>query len=133
MLFSGAAAAPAPATVQIPHAPPVVIQKEPVQSAAKVLEASQIHTPEPSAVEPAKLEPRPAKPSLADEQLKIPAWLEPLARNASVPSSTQELIEREKARRLAEQPKDEETAAESLTEEYVSELPAADVRRGTSH
>ena len=123
MLFSGAAAAPAPATVQIPHAPPVVIQKEPVQSAAKVLEASQIHTPEPSPAEPAKLEPRPAKSSLADEQLKIPAWLEPLARNASVPSSTQELIEREKARRLAEQPNDEETAAESLTEEYVSELP----------
>ena len=123
MLFSGAAAAPAPATVQIPHAPPVVIQKELAQSAAKVLEASQIHTPEPSPAEPAKLEPRPAKSSLADEQLKIPAWLEPLARNASVPSSTQELIEREKARRLAEQPNDEETPAESLTEEYVSELP----------
>ncbi len=123
MLFSGAAAAPAPATVQTPHAPPVVVQKEPAQSAAKVSEASQIHTPEPSPAEPAKLEPRPAKSSLADEQLKIPAWLEPLARNASVPSSTQELIEREKARRLAEQPNDEETAAESLTEEYVSELP----------
>src|SRR5467141_2539921 len=126
MLFSGAAAAPAPATVQIPHAPPVVIQKEPVQSAAKVLEAFQIHTPEPSPAEPAKLEPRPAKSSLADEQLKIPAWLEPLARNASVPSSTQELIEREKARRLAEQPRDEETAAETATaaeEEYISELP----------
>src|SRR5882762_10400059 len=123
MMFSGAAAAPAPATVQIPHAPPVVIQKELAQSAAKVLEASQIHTPEPAPAEPAKLEPRPAKSSLADEQLKIPAWLEPLARNASVPSSTQELIEREKARRLAEQPNDEETPAESLTEEYVSELP----------
>src|SRR6202171_508503 len=126
MVFSGAAAAPAPATVQIPHAPPVVTQKELAQSAAKVLETSQIHTPEAasaSPVEPAKLEPRPAKSSLADEQLKIPAWLEPLARNAAVPSSTQELIEREKAKRLAEQPKDEETAAESLTEEYVPELP----------
>jgi TonB family protein len=43
-----------------------------------------------------------------------------------VPSSTQELIEREKARRLAEQPRDEETAAETATaaeEEYISELP----------
>ena len=111
MLFSGTAAAPAPATVQIPHASPVV---------------SQTHTPEAasaSPVESAKLEPRPAKSSLADEQLKIPAWLEPLARNAAVPSSTQELIEREKAKRLAEQPKDEQTAAESLTEEYVPELP----------
>src|SRR5258706_7035516 len=126
MLFSGAAAAPAPATVQVPHAPPVVIMKEPAQSAAKVLETSQIHTPEPASappVEPAKLEPRPGKLSLADEQLKIPAWLEPLARNAAVPSSTEELIEKEKAKRLAEQPKDEETAAESLTEEYVPELP----------
>jgi len=40
--------------------------------------------------------------------------------------STQELIEREKAKRLAEQPKEEETAAETVTapeEEYVSELP----------
>jgi TonB family protein len=122
MMFSGAAAAPAPATVQIPHAPPVAIKKEPAQSPAKVLETSQIRTPEPAPVEPAKLEPRPAKSLLADEQLKIPAWLEPLARNA-VPSSTQELIEREKAKRLAEQPKDEQTAAESLTEEYVPELP----------
>src|SRR6266850_928124 len=126
MMFSGAAAAPAPATVQVPHAPPVVIMKEPAQSAAKVLETSQIHTPEPASappVEPAKLEPRPGKLSLADEQLKIPAWLEPLARNAAVPSSTEELIEKEKAKRFAEQPKDEETAAESLTEEYVPELP----------
>ncbi len=129
MLFSGAAAAPAPATVQIPHAPPAVTQKEPAQSAAKVLEASQIHTPEPapaSPVELAKPELRPAKSALADEQLKIPAWLEPLARNAAAPSSTQELIEREKAKRLAEQPKDEQTVAETATAaegEYIPELP----------
>src|SRR6267378_2518423 len=129
MLFSGAAAAPAPVSVQIPHAPPIVIQKEPAQSGAKVLETSQIHTPEPapaSPVEPAKLEPRLAKSSLADEQLKIPAWLEPLARNAAMPSSTQELIEREKAKRLVEQPNDEETVAETVTAsegEYIPELP----------
>jgi TonB family protein len=129
MLFSGAPAEPGTVSVQIPHVPPVEIQKDLAEHAAKVLEMSKISNPEPTAAkraEPVKLDPPPAKPSLADEELKIPAWLEPLARNAAAPSSTQELIEREKAKRLVEQPNVEEIAAEAATiqeEQHVPELP----------
>ena len=129
MQFSDAPETPATVSVQIPHAPPVVIQKELADHAAKVLEMSRTHELEPAPaapVEPVKLEPMPAKSSLADEELKIPAWLEPLARNAAAPSSTQELIEREKAKRLAEQSDIEETAATTVApveEHYVPELP----------
>lgn len=35
------------------------------------------------------------------EEVKIPAWLEPLARNSAAPASTQELIEREKSKHAA--------------------------------
>lgn len=60
--------------------------------------------------EPLKIEPPapiPALESLEEEELKIPAWLAPLARNASAPSSPKELVLREKARRIAEQPLEE--------------------------
>jgi TonB family protein len=123
MLFSGTPAAPATVSVQIPHVPPVLIQKELAENAAKILQMSHTHAPEPA---PVKLAPLPVKSSLEDEQLKIPAWLEPLARNAAAPSSTQELVEREKARRLAEQLKGEETSAETVAamdEIQVPELP----------
>jgi TonB family protein len=131
MQFSDEPAAPATVSVKIPHAAPVAIQKELAESAAKALETSRIHAPEPAPVEPVKLEPAkpavlPVKSSLEDEEMKIPAWLEPLARNASAPSSTQELIEREKVKRVAELPKLEETAAESLTaaeQHHIPELP----------
>lgn len=129
MLFSGAPPEPATVSVQIPHVPPVTIQKELAENAAKVLEITQLSKPEPAPakpVEPVKLDTPPAKSSLVDEELKIPAWLEPLARNAAAPTSTQELIEREKAKRLAEQPKVEETgapAAPVLEELHVPELP----------
>ena len=46
----------------------------------------------------------PALDSLEQEEMKIPAWLEPLARNTSAPSSTKELILREKTKRVTEQP-----------------------------
>ena len=123
MQFSGA---PSTVSVQIPHAPPVVIQKELAENAAKVLEMSHTHAPEPAPVSSVKLEPLRAKASLEDEELKIPAWLEPLARNAAAPASTQELVEREKAKRLAEQPKVEETAAETVSaaeERHIPDLP----------
>jgi TonB family protein len=95
--------------------------------AAKVLEFAQSE-PSPAPVkpaEPAKLAPPPSKSSLGDEELKIPAWLEPLARNAAAPVSTQELIEREKAKRLAEKTNVEESITEAapiVEEESVPEL-----------
>jgi len=129
MLFSGAPAAPSAVSAQTPHAPPAVMQKELAVGAAKALELSHARAPEPvpaKAVEPVKLGPPPVKSPLDKEELRIPAWLEPLARNAATPASTQELIEREKAKRLAEQPKAEETAAETFAaaeEHNIAELP----------
>jgi TonB family protein len=119
MLFSGAPAKPATVSAQIPHVPPVTIQKELAENAAKILETSHISKPDSAPakpVEPLKLDPPPVKLclSLEDEELKIPSWLEPLARNAAAPTSTQELIEREKAKRLAEEPNVEETASETV-------------------
>ena len=129
MLFSGAPAEPATISVQIPHVPAVEIQKDLAENAAKILEMSQISKPEPApakSVEPVKLETPPAKSSLEDEELKIPAWLEPLARNAAAPSSTQELIEKEKTKHFAEQPNMEQISAEAsavVEENHVLELP----------
>jgi TonB family protein len=126
MLFSGAPAAPPAVSTQTPHAPPVVMQKELAVGTAKTLELSHTHAPEPVPAKPVRLDPPPAKSPLDKEELRIPAWLEPLARNAAPPASSQELIEREKAKRLAEQPKAEETAAETFpaTEEHnIVELP----------
>jgi len=76
--------------------------------------------------EPVKIVPPPVTSLLDDEELKIPSWLEPLARNAAAPSSTQELIEREKTKRLAEQSAVEEIAAEAPS--IVEEAHAAELR-----
>jgi TonB family protein len=125
MLFSGSPAEPATVSVKIPHVAPVTIQKELAESAAKVLEIAHASKPEPAPakpVEPVKLDPPPMKSTLSDEELKIPSWLEPLARNAAAPTSTQELIDREKARRQAEQPKVEEIAAETVPAPVFDEL-----------
>src|SRR5437763_467024 len=77
----------------------------------------------------------PALETLEPEELKIPAWLEPLARNASAPSSTPELVQREKARRRSEQPQlaeltaplvaqvEQEHVAESRVPTFGSALP----------
>lgn len=120
MMFSEKPEAPETVSVQIPHASPVVIQKELAESAARILEESKTHTPEPARVPPARVEPvktqsQSAKSLLDDEELKIPAWLEPLARNAAAPSSTQELADKEKAKRVSEQPKVEDIAAHTAT------------------
>jgi TonB family protein len=129
MLFSGAPAAPPAVSAQTPHAPPAVIQKDLAVGAAKALELSRTHAPEPvpaKPVGPLKLDPPPAKTALDKEELRIPAWLEPLARSAAAPTSTQELIEREKAGRLAGQPEVEGTAAETfaaIEEPNIAELP----------
>src|SRR5712664_3316449 len=77
--------------------------------------------------EPVKIVPPPVTSLLDDEELKIPSWLEPLARNAAAPSSTQELIEREKTKHLAEQSAFEEIASETtadLEERDAPELQA---------
>src|SRR6266699_3618068 len=130
MLFSGAAPTPSAKPVQNSPAPPVVEKRTPAEPAAKVVEFTE--TPEPGPVwtrpvEHAKIAAPSQKSSLDDEELKIPAWLEPLARNTAALAPTEEQVEKEKPKRLAEQPKIEEIATEPLAakpKEIVVELPA---------
>jgi protein TonB len=95
---------------------------------SKVLELAK---PEPLAppklATPSKPLPAPVKSSLDTEEVKIPSWLEPLARNAAAPSSTQELIEREKAKHAAELAarEREEVKTEPLPLATETEAPAA--------
>jgi len=102
---------------QMPTAP-ASEKKELQESIAQVLEIAKAPTPKPEPVfalpaEPAKVTAeQPKIASLEEEELKIPAWLEPLARNSAAPSSTQELVQREKAKRFTELPKKEEAARE---------------------
>src|SRR5882757_6166286 len=130
MMFSGEPDAAETVSVKIPHVAAVEIQKELAGNATKTLEAAHISKQEARAakpVEPVKLDPLPTKSLLQDEELKIPSWLEPLARNAAAPSSPQGLVEREKSKRLVEQhPKREEIAADTTTiaeELHIPELP----------
>ncbi len=123
MTFSGE---PATVSAQIPLEAPVAAEKEPAENTAKILDRSQPRTPEPAPTAPVqavKLEPLPAKSLLRDEELQVPAWLEPLARNSDAPSSTQELVEREKSKRLAEQPKVEKIAPETVTAVEEHSIP----------
>jgi TonB family protein len=92
---------------------PVAQTEQPHGRAAEILETPKPSTLPPLVVEPESMNSAPAAPSssfeaLEQEELKIPAWLEPLARNASASTSTQELLLREKAKRVAEQSKAEE-------------------------
>jgi TonB family protein len=106
-----------PAAKPVPELPaaPVIANTKPSDPFAEILQfAKSVPAPIPAKpAEPAKIAPRPVKSLLDEEELKIPSWLEPLARNAAAPASTQELIEREKTKRLAEHSSVEETAAEA--------------------
>src|SRR6266851_6948468 len=111
LLFSGAAPTPSAKPVQNSQAPPVVEKRPPSIPVAKVGEFTETQEPGPVWTKPAE-HPKTAAPSqkssLDDEELKIPAWLEPLARNAAAPASSEEPVEKEKPKRIAEQPKIEE-------------------------
>lgn len=121
MLFSGAPAEKAP-QAQPPNSP--AEKKETLDAAAKVFEFTHAENTASKPSLPAKTPPQ--APSLDEENLKIPAWLEPLARNTIAPASTQELIEREKARRVAEKaenPEITEPLIPSLTIAEITEVP----------
>ncbi|HEX9222074.1 MAG TPA: hypothetical protein VF860_01965, partial [Candidatus Acidoferrales bacterium] len=130
LLFTGAAPTPSAKPVQNSPAPPVVEKRTPAIPAAKVVEFTETPEPGPVWTKPAehlKTAAPSQKSSFDDEELKIPAWLEPLARNAAAPASTEEPVEKEKPKRIAEQPQIEEIATEPLAaepKEIVVELPA---------
>ena len=132
------------ASVSQEEASAALVKADPVdQSAARLVNDSEAPSTAPLLPEPpgreesSKKAPSPVIPALEaleHEELKIPAWLEPLARNASAP--TQELVLREKTKRIAEQPplrelvaplaapfKKEEPVAESRVARFGSALP----------
>jgi TonB family protein len=124
MLFSATppVKAAAPAAAQ-----PVADAKPATNIATKVLEVAKSDAAPAAPVKPiavAKPVPPPVKSSLDSEEVKIPSWLEPLARNAAAPTSTQELIEREKARRAAEIAAGEEIKPEPLAAAPPPEVSA---------
>ena len=99
-----------------PPPPAPAADNKPYDPFAEILQFAAKTEPAPALVkraEPAKIVPPPVTSLLDDQELKIPSWLEPLARNAAAPSSTQEPIEREKAKHLAEQSSFEEIAPET--------------------
>lgn len=115
----------------------LVENPEPANAAPALPELSKLD-------EPVKVEPSaaviPASESLQQEEMKIPAWLEPLARNSTAPASTQELVLREKTKRRAEQPQlqelmaplvapaEEQGATESRVPQFGSVLPFEDAK-----
>jgi TonB family protein len=118
MLFAGAPAENAP---QPQSFNPPVEKKETWDTAARIFESAPADNAvlKPALPERAIL---PA-PSLEEENVKIPAWLEPLARNTIAPTSTQELLEREKARRAVEKPEISEPVIDPLTVAEAADVP----------
>ena len=125
---------------ELVHENPVrlVENPEPTKEAAVLPELSKLDEPV-KAESPAAI---PALESLEHEEMKIPAWLEPLARNSPAPSSTQEHVVREKTKRRAEQPHLQELVApllapakghgatESRLPQFGNALPFEDSKNG---
>ncbi|MGB2623755.1 MAG: TonB family protein [Candidatus Acidiferrum sp.] len=85
---------------------------------AKVIEIAKSEPSPVKSASTAKTLSPPIKSSLDTEEVKIPSWLEPLARNAAASSSSQEPQEREKAKHPA--------AVSSREEEHVEASDAAE-------
>jgi periplasmic protein TonB len=118
MRFSAAPAENLP-RAQPPNPP--AEKKETWDAAANIFESAPAANPAFKSAPPAGT--IPATPSLDEENVKIPAWLEPLARNTVAPASTQELIEREKSRRAAEKPEVPEPVIVPLGVADVDNVP----------
>jgi protein TonB len=91
--------------------------------AAQVLEIAKAETVPVKAAPPAKISTAPIKSSLDTEEVKIPSWLEPLARNAAAPAPPQDLVEREKAKHSAEITAREDHSSEPLPITAMESIP----------
>jgi TonB family protein len=124
MLFSAAPTAkPAPPAPAMPASLPKVVS-------GVARQAFEVRKSEPApakAAPPAKILPPQIKSSLDTEEVKIPSWLEPLARNAAAPASTQELVEREKAKHATEITAREEHPAEPLSIAALESAPEVEL------
>jgi TonB family protein len=120
MLFSSAPsdkpAAPAPVV-------PALDLKVVSTVAASVLEIAKTDSAPVKSAPVAKNPAPPSKSGLDSEEVKIPSWLEPLARNAAVPASNQEHLEREKAKHNAENSPREDRPAELLPAAAEQSIP----------
>lgn len=119
-LFSSGA--PAATTSQEPPANLPADKMEVSDGTPKIFDFAQTEHVPVKLAPPVKNVPPAPIPSLDEENVKIPAWLEPLARNTIAPASTQELIEREKARRAVEKPEVPEPVIAPLTVAEVSSV-----------
>jgi TonB family protein len=121
LLFNSAPAAksapPAPAPVPVPDSHPMA------QVAAKVHEAAKADTVPVKIAPPAKPLPAPIKSSLDLEEVKIPSWLEPLARNAAASASKPEFVEQEKSNQAPEIVTDEEHLAPPVSTAETESAP----------
>ncbi len=120
MLFSAA-----PTSQPTPRAPvvPALDPKSVSGVASQVLEMAKAEPAPVKSAPPAKPVPPPMKSSLDTEEVKIPSWLEPLARNAASPASTPETVEREKAKHFSEITEPLEDSAEPLPLTAVESIP----------
>jgi TonB family protein len=101
MLFSGAES---DKTEPAPVATAPVDKESFSEIASKVIEISEVQTAPPLPALLAQNGAHESISSLDEESIKIPSWLEPLARNTIAPAPTQELIERSKSKLSTEEP-----------------------------
>jgi TonB family protein len=95
--------------------------------ATKLFEMAKSEPSASKAAPNAKATLSPTLSYLDTEEVKIPSWLEPLARNAAAPASTQELIEREKAKHAAEIAAAEEHPADPVPMAEVEKAPEVEL------
>jgi periplasmic protein TonB len=124
MLFSAdPTAQPTPPAPVVPALDPKSVSSV----ASQVLEMAKADPAPVKSALPARPVPPPMKSSLDTEEVKIPSWLEPLARNAASPASTPEPVEREKAKHFSEITEPLEDSAEPLPLTAVESIPESAV------
>jgi TonB family protein len=112
-----------------PAVPPAPVLDSKVVSgvAAQVLEIAKSESAPVKIAAPVKNPPPPMKSSLDTEEVKIPSWLEPLARNAAVAPANQESTDREKAKHSDEVPAFEEHPVEPLSLGAMDSAPEVEL------
>ncbi len=124
MLFS---TAPTAKPVASARSVPALDSKTISGVAAKVLEVAKLEPAPLKTSLPTRTAPPPVKSSLDSEEVKIPSWLEPLARNAAAPATTQEPLDREKAKHASEIADREEHSTEPVAVADVESTPAIEL------
>ncbi|HKV26293.1 MAG TPA: TonB family protein [Candidatus Acidoferrum sp.] len=117
LLFDATPAANAGSTTQASKSGSVAAEN------SKSLDSTSAAPASPKPVIPFKTPPLPAKSSLDSEELSIPSWLEPLARNAASSAPAREAVETEKAPPSIEPAPNEESHAQLATEAEVEQTP----------